>query len=73
MPFVAFTSIPPFSDDISRFLAPTFLANLLLNNRRVLLILGREMGLELEEADVNLVPVLDVSNSKMGENRGWRM
>lgn len=29
--------------------------------RRVLLILGREMGLELEESDVRLEPVLDVS------------
>lgn len=31
------------------------------NNRRVVLILGREMGLELEESDVKLEPVLDVS------------
>eukprot|EP00903_Cladosiphon_okamuranus_P016316 g15048.t1 len=37
------------------------------DQRRVLLILGREMGLELEEADVKLEPVLDVSNDVGGD------
>ncbi|CAB1120771.1 unnamed protein product [Ectocarpus sp. CCAP 1310/34] len=36
------------------------------DQRRVLLILGREMGLELEESDVKLEPVLDVSNEVGG-------
>eukprot|EP00752_Nemacystus_decipiens_P016060 g14356.t1 len=36
------------------------------DQRRVLLILGREMGLELEETDVKLEPVLDVSNDVCG-------
>ncbi|CAM9631247.1 unnamed protein product, partial [Ectocarpus sp. 13 AM-2016] len=43
----------------------TYLASL-SSHLRVLLIMGREMGLELEESDVKLEPVLDVSNEVGG-------
>ncbi|CAN0058261.1 unnamed protein product [Pylaiella littoralis] len=36
------------------------------DQRRVVLILGREMGLELEESDVKLEPVLDASSDNAG-------